>query len=141
MRQIIKLVVVMMICDLSAAQVPPTAPISMTVKADAPTIAPGHKLQFRIHFSDGKSHPVIWKVNDKEGGDANTVGTITSSGLYTAPAHVPDRPSVKISANLSQDTSSSVSLVIVEPEIPVRCSSSLPGAHDGCKVIDFDRLA
>jgi hypothetical protein len=44
-----------------------------------------------------------WRVNDVPGGDA-TVGTISSAGVYTAPALVPTTNPVKISAALGSAT-------------------------------------
>jgi hypothetical protein len=116
-------VLLLVVCSSSAAQVRPSKPISMTITADSATIATEHQLQFNVHFSDVKSRRVIWKVNDKEGGESSkTVGTIDPSGLYTAPSDVPDKPSptVKISATLLEDsnTSSSVSLTITSSSCP-----------------------
>jgi len=130
---------VRVVCTPSGAQEAssPAPPISMAVTATASTLATDHQLQFRVEFTDKVSRPVTWKVNDiADGnggvhGDADTVGTITSTGLYTAPHDVPDKPSsaVKISATLQADanTSASVSLTITASSCP--SSTSNPGSN------------
>ncbi len=50
-------------------------------------------------FSTGKT--LIWAVNGKQGGNS-TVGTIDSTGLYTAPSSVPSPPQVAVSVSSSE---------------------------------------
>jgi hypothetical protein len=94
----------------------------MQVEPEAPTVSTGHTKQFTVEFYDHVPRDVVWKVNDKKGGDSKTVGTIDSNGLYTAPDEVPDKPSpvVKISATLKQnrEKTSSVTLVITASACP-----------------------
>jgi YD repeat-containing protein len=57
---------------------------------DAVTVSSGRALQF-MAFVTGLPDPgVIWSVDDVVGGN-NTVGTITTNGLYTAP-NIPNPP-------------------------------------------------
>jgi len=55
------------------------------------------QLQGNLQFSATADEPVTWEVNGIPGGSA-TVGTITRSGLYTAPASLPKPSRVVIAA-------------------------------------------
>ncbi len=66
-------------------------------------------------FSTG----VIWSVNDVPGGNM-TLGTVSSSGIYTAPALVPSPASVTVKATSVQDAGKSGTATLrVHPEISV----------------------
>ncbi len=54
---------------------------------------------------------VTWQVNGVVGGSAS-LGTISSTGLYTAPATLPSPASVTITAILTADTSRSASALV-----------------------------
>lgn len=67
-----------------------TAPVTATVNVSPSTAWVRIRRTARFYASvQGASNPsVTWKVNDMKGGNS-TVGTITTGGLYTAPANVP----------------------------------------------------
>ncbi len=56
--------------------------------------------RFQVQFT--ANLPVTWRVNNINGGNA-TFGTITTDGLYTAPAVVPATPIVTVTAVHQQD--------------------------------------
>jgi hypothetical protein len=59
---------------------------------------------------------VSWSVNDVQGGNA-TAGTITSNGLYSAPATVPNPSGVTVKAQSVQDgTKAGTAQVSITPE-------------------------
>jgi hypothetical protein len=58
---------------------------TVTVKPPASCILPGQALQFTADVTNISNTAVNWYVNGALGGNA-TVGTITTSGLYTAPS-------------------------------------------------------
>src|SRR5580704_11379366 len=60
------------------------------------TISPGGSQQFLIYNTTGGTG-VTWMVNGIQGGNA-TYGTVSSSGLYTAPASVPSSNAVTVKA-------------------------------------------
>ena len=67
---------------------------------------------------------VIWQVNGVTGGNA-TVGTISTTGLYTAPAQVPDPDVVNVGAVAHVDSSASATVPLyIWPVIPVEVSIS-----------------
>ena len=75
------------------------AALLMPVGALAQTIAPGY-LQIvpgqSVQFSAGGA-AVVWQVNNQTGGSL-AAGTITQSGLYTAPATLPSPAAVTVTA-------------------------------------------
>src|SRR5205823_1711907 len=65
----------------------PTAAVSVTISPTSATVATGGTQQFTATVKNKSNTAVTWQVNGVTGGNA-TVGTISSSGLYTAPATV-----------------------------------------------------
>jgi uncharacterized protein (DUF1800 family) len=76
----------------------------------------GDTLQFSAKVTGTTSQAVTWSVNNVAGGNS-TVGTISSSGLYIAPAALPSPNSVTIEATSSSDKtiSGSVSITLENP--------------------------
>lgn len=66
------------------------SPVSATVQA-------GATVQFTATVVSTYTAPIFWDVNDIQGGNS-TVGTISSTGLYTAPAAVPTPATVTVKA-------------------------------------------
>ncbi len=70
---------------------------------------------------------VLWNVNGTIGGDS-TVGTISSTGLYTAPASVPNPATVTVQAVSEADTtatgSASVTIATTPPPVTVSLNQS-----------------
>jgi len=64
----------------------------------------GGTQQFTATVTNTSSSAVSWQVNGVAGGNSKA-GTITSTGLYTAPDVIPSPASVTISAVLQADTS------------------------------------
>jgi uncharacterized protein (DUF1800 family) len=78
----------------------------------------GDTLQFRAKVSGTMDQLVVWSVNGAVGGNA-TDGKITTSGVYTAPAALPNPNSVSIEATSSSDkTLSGKSMVTLENPVP-----------------------
>ena len=83
-----------------AAVAPAAAEIAVS-PAYAQLVA-GQTLQFGARLSArGETH-VVWQVDNRDGGDAAS-GTITPSGLYTAPKALPDPALVTVTAVNSAD--------------------------------------
>ncbi|MFB3923217.1 MAG: aryl-sulfate sulfotransferase [Terriglobia bacterium] len=97
---------------------PPPATVSMFPRSA--NVFVNEKVQFGA-YSAGASF--TWSVNGAVGGD-NTVGTITSGGLYTAPA-VPPSGSVTVEATSTADASvRGTAAVTVTNPLPVVTSVS-----------------
>ncbi len=61
-----------------------TNPVGVTVSPDGASIPPGGTLQFKATVTNTTNTAVNWYVDGVQGGDS-TAGTISTSGLYTAP--------------------------------------------------------
>jgi uncharacterized protein (DUF1800 family)/plastocyanin len=78
----------------------------------------GDTLQFTAKVSGTMNQSVVWSVNGVVGGNT-TDGKISNSGVYTAPAALPNPNSVSIEATSSSDkTHSGKSMVTLENPVP-----------------------
>ena len=113
--------------ELPGIPIPPPAIASITVTSPVPSIAVNGSVQFSASVQNS-ADGVLWQVNAVSGGNS-AVGTISPSGLYTAPAIVPSPASVTVSAVLQSNTniSGSVLLTITLPPPPT-VSVSAPAA-------------
>jgi len=71
--------------------------INVMVTPASATVQVGANYQFMATVTGTMNTDVTWQVNTIQGGN-DTVGTITSMGLYTAPAQVPDPATVTVTA-------------------------------------------
>src|SRR6266478_1256268 len=99
---------------------PPPPPVvsSVTVTPASASILVKATQQFAANVQgSGNLNPAVnWYVNDVQGGNS-TVGTITASGLFTAPNTVPNPTQVTVKAQSVQDTSKSgTSAATINPE-------------------------
>jgi len=93
------------------------------LKAQSVTISPGYTtvgvngtVQYTATVTGLANTAVTWSVVGVKGGNA-TNGTITSGGLYTAPAQIPAN-GITISALASDNKTSAIVYVAVEPPGP-----------------------
>ena len=70
--------------SLSATFAAPSSPITVTISPTTATLEEGQTQQFKAGVSGTSNTAVAWSVDGVAGGNA-TVGTISDSGLYTAP--------------------------------------------------------
>src|SRR5438876_4393503 len=82
--------------------------VSVTISPILATVAAGGTQQFSAVVQNTSNTAVTWQVNGVTGGNA-TVGTISSSGLYTAPAVVPSPGTVTVTAVSQADATKSAS--------------------------------
>jgi hypothetical protein len=85
-------------CGGSGNTPPPTNP-TVTVSPATANVQEGSQQQFTATVTNTSDTAVTWQVNGVTGGNA-TVGTISSTGLYTAPAVIPSPASVTVTAAL-----------------------------------------
>jgi hypothetical protein len=85
--------------------------VSIAISAPATTVTTSATLQFTATVTGTSNTAVTWEVNQKSGGSSAT-GTISSSGLYTAPATVPNPAVVTITGVAQADGTKSSSLNI-----------------------------
>jgi uncharacterized protein (DUF1800 family) len=90
----------------------------VTVSPGSSTVRAGDTQQFTAKVTAVMDQTVTWSVNGMMGGNA-TVGTISTSGLYKAPAALPTQSSVSIEATSSSDkTLSGKVMVMLENPVP-----------------------
>ena len=82
--------------------------VRVSISPAGVTLAVNSTQQFGASVSGAPSTAVRWSVNGITGGD-RTVGTISESGLYTAPGAVPSPNTVTVTATSQADTSESAS--------------------------------
>ncbi len=88
--------------------------IFVTVAPSSGSVVEGEQLQYTATVTGTSNTAVTWSVNGVVGGNS-TVGTISSSGLFQAPATVPNPATVTITALSQADgtTSGSAQATIV----------------------------
>src|SRR5271169_3568844 len=89
---------------------------SLAIAPPDPSVEVGQTVQFSAQATKLSSAGVTWSVAGITGGNS-TVGTITSTGLYTAPAALPRPNPVKIIAKstVNAKTSASVAVHLLSP--------------------------
>jgi K319L-like, PKD domain len=94
---------------------PPPVQVALC-PASASMRAGGGTQSFTATLANTSDSSVVWQVNGVDGGNA-AVGTITSSGVYSAPATMPASGSVTVTAISAADNSAtgSATLTISPP--------------------------
>lgn len=88
--------------------------LAVTISPTAVTVFTGHSQQFTATVNLTTNTAVNWQVNDVFGGD-NTNGSITPTGLYTAPATVPTGNVVVKAVSASDSTKTASAAVTIVP--------------------------
>ncbi len=91
----------------SSTNTPPPqtlAAVSITLKPGSADVGPGQTQQFTATVVNSSDTAVTWQVNGTTGG-GGTAGTISASGLYTAPPTTPSPDTLVITAISKADTS------------------------------------
>jgi hypothetical protein len=112
--------------------------ITVSVAPQSPTAVVNQTVAFQATVTGTTNTAVIWEINGVAAGNS-TVGTINTSGAYTAPATVPNPSTVTVTAVSQADRtksgSSSVLIVAsnsnqVAQNIPVKLGTSGGNAKD-----------
>lgn len=95
-------------------------PVSVAVSPASVTLVAGVGTQaFTASVANASDTRVTWYVNDIDGGNS-TVGTISTAGLYTAPARRPDPATVTVKAIAVADASKAgTANVTIAPPAPI----------------------
>lgn len=93
----------------ASASVTVASPISISPTTAA--IGLSGTVQFTAAVAFSTNTAVTWEVNGVSGGNA-TLGTISTAGLYTAPASLPNPNSVTVTAVAQADPTQSVSATV-----------------------------
>jgi hypothetical protein len=92
---------------LGCASTPPKTSVAVSVSPSAASVAVGQTQPFTATVTGATNTAAIWSV---AGGASN--GTISNTGLYTAPAAVPNPPQVTVTATSQADTTKSASAIV-----------------------------
>ncbi len=117
----------------ASSQVTIVPAITVSVSPGTASLAAASGTQlFAATVTNTTNMTVTWQVNGVAGGNS-TVGTITSSGMYTAPMSVPSPAAVTVSAVSAADTSRSGSaqVTVLAPAVVVSASTSGSGGGSG----------
>ncbi len=90
----------------SISSTPPPRPVQVTISPTSATVQSGATQQFNAMVTGYSNTAATWSVNEIVGGNS-TLGTISASGLYTAPAVVPSPNTVTLKATSVADTTKS----------------------------------
>jgi hypothetical protein len=96
-----------------------TTAITISVAPTAASVAVGNTQQFAATVTGTSNAAVTWSV---AGGAAN--GTISSTGLYTAPATTPNPPQATVTATSQADSTKSASATVTVTGPPTSVSVS-----------------
>src|SRR5450755_7041 len=113
------------------AQLAPAA-ISVAVVPTSATLAIAESQPFGATVRNSSNTTVVWKVNGTASGNA-IVGTITTAGLYTAPAAVPKPATVTVTAVSKADStkSAAAAVTITAPQTAVSISPASVSVQPG----------
>jgi len=90
----------------------PTPPaVTISISPTTSSVEITSTAQFTATVRNATNAAVTWRVNDVDGGNS-TVGTISATGLYTAPGAVPSPGDVTVKAVAQADTSKSASAAV-----------------------------
>lgn len=89
-------------------QTTPASAVTLAITPTTASVPAGATLQFMATVANTSDTVVTWQVNGTAGGGP-TLGTISSSGLYAAPATVPNPATITVTAVSQADTSVSAS--------------------------------
>ena len=93
--------------------------LSVTLTPNNRTIRCGATLTLTAKVSNTSNQAVTWQVNGVTGGNA-TVGTVSTAGVYTAPAMLPPSTAILVTAVSQQDPTAKASVTInLQNPLPV----------------------
>src|SRR5712692_7402179 len=100
--------------------------ISVSVSPSTANVLLGNTQQFTATVTGTSNTAATWKVNGVPGGNS-TFGTISSAGLYTAPAKLPSPATANITATSQADSSKSGSASItITSDVAVTVTTTPP---------------
>jgi hypothetical protein len=94
-----------------AVAAPAHAAVTVSVSHGYSQLVLGGTEQFKAKVGGGANTKIVWEVNNVRGG-ASATGTISNSGLYTAPATLPTPAIATVTAISKADPSASATATI-----------------------------
>jgi hypothetical protein len=90
---------------------PPSQSVTVAVTSSSSSVLLGNMQQFTARVTGTSNTAVSWSVNGVSAGNS-TVGTISNTGLYTAPQVLPNAANVTIRATSQANSSASADAVL-----------------------------
>ena len=87
------------------------APVQVTISPANAVVAVSNQLQFRATVAGSTNAAIDWSISGSAC-SGSTCGTITSGGLYTAPATVPQLATIVVKASAQIEVSQSASAIV-----------------------------
>jgi len=116
---------------------PPAQPVAISVSPSAVALVTGGTASFTATVTNATNTGVTWSVNGIVGGNAS-VGTISSNGLYTAPATINDKLTVTISvASVADATKVATATIYVSKPVTVAVSPASATVQAGIGSVQF----
>src|SRR5437660_764013 len=107
----------------STTTTPPQA-VTVAVTSSGSSVLLGNVQQFTAKVTGASSTAVSWNVNGISGGNS-MLGTISNTGLYTAPQDLPNPATVTIQAtSLANSTSSGNAVLTIDSDIAVSVAAN-----------------
>ena len=100
---------------------PFSVPAHLALTPETPSVVTGKSLQFSAAPYTSGPPGLVWSVDGIDGGNAS-VGTVTSTGRYTAPMTIPAGGTVYVAARLSSDPS-----VVTDTDVHIIPPALTPG--------------
>ena len=92
---------------------PAPTPVSVTISPTSTSVRTGHTVSFTAKVKNTTNTAVTWRVTASPGpGGGGAIGSINSSGVYTAPATVPPSGKVTVTAVSVADPTKSASATV-----------------------------
>ncbi|MFZ0820338.1 MAG: hypothetical protein WAM91_09735 [Candidatus Acidiferrales bacterium] len=114
---------------------PPPPPVTVLVSPSAVSVPLGGTSQFNAVVSNTTNTGVTWSVNGVPGG-TSTAGTISASGLFTAPQNMPQAATVSVMAtSLADPTATSTASATITSDIAVSVSPANANVELGANQI------
>ena len=107
-----------------------STPIVVAISPEAASVQTGATQQFTAAVTGSASTAVTWSVNGAGGGDS-AVGTISSGGLYTAPASVSAPSTFTVTATSVADPNETASASVVVATAIYDLTLSATGSGSG----------
>lgn len=104
MPLLVSFLVFQMACASTQPKTPPANPVTVSVSPTSANVRVGASKTFIAAVANASSQSVTWSVNGTAGGNTS-VGTIDSSGEYSAPASLPSPNTISIQASAAADAS------------------------------------
>ncbi len=100
--------------------------ITVTINPTSTVVTVNQSMSFTDKITGTTNTAVQWEVNSVVGGTATT-GTISASGVYTAPAQVPSPAKVTVTVLSQADATKSASAAVtIEAHTPNEAAQNLP---------------